>query len=47
MKQQQAMMLMPPNSIELPPSESEQAWLGKCVSNFKLAVKGYKAGAYE
>jgi putative DNA primase/helicase len=47
MKQQQATMLIPPKSIELPPSESEQAWLGKCVSDFKSAVKGYKSGTYE
>jgi len=40
-------LLYPPNGIELPPSESESAWLGKCVANFKLAVKAYKGGTYD
>ncbi|MGB4497958.1 MAG: hypothetical protein WBI40_04600 [Methylococcaceae bacterium] len=42
-----APILYPPNSIELPPSESESAWLGKCVANFRLAVKAYKGGTYD
>lgn len=39
--------LFPPNAIEMNPGNSEPAWLGKCVEDFREGLKEYKAGNYD
>lgn len=41
------MILIPHNAEEMNLGNSESAWLGKCVENFKLGVTSYKGGSYD
>jgi putative DNA primase/helicase len=39
--------IYPAKCIEMNPGNSESAWLGQCVEDFRTAVKEYKGGAYD
>jgi len=41
------MFIYPPGGEEMKPGNSESAWLGQCVEEFRLAMNEYKGGSYD
>jgi putative DNA primase/helicase len=39
--------LIPKESVQRNPAQSETMWLGECVKNMKLAIKSFRGGNYE
>ena len=39
--------IFPPNGIEMEPGNSETAWLGECVEDYREDLKEYKASGYD